>query len=501
MSGVIDCMVRVAGASIDLAKEIGMGSVDMVKEFTGGFVKGIGDISNSLKNLARDEKEMYKNTLKKYEESLANDKEKENNYISKIVNDERVKSLNVINSPSNKEEANKLFMCAVLMNKCKLALDELEADTDEYYELEKLKETIKNSFNKLDFVNDVLEKKINELKTRLQEIMNVKNNYDVQKVNEVYMELSSDISEAYVTVFNNELMELLKNTSDRSLEKKNLLLELKRKMIDYALKLNNLEYVDGVEECQNMIEFVNSTLNDDSISDDLKIERINIRVNALKDNYLKCELNNKKIFDLKEKFDKAYWLNVSYKKYLNREIKEKNFDFKNLSEEIQILEKENKELYVECEKKQKNEYIRKAIREAMISNELEYVSSKSSNNGRSHIDQDVYHIENGDVVTVTISESGAMNYVVGNANIDGIYSDESQTLESMKKFCDKYKDIQNKLKEKGIIVDEIRRLEPNVKYIHNVNLDDGPKEIIRNKIKKAKDVKHSELKRKHLGDE
>ena len=101
--------------------------------------------------------------------------------------------------------------------------------------------------------------------------------------------------------------------------------------------------------------------------------------------------------------------------------------------------------------------------------------------------------------------------VEGQINIDGlklnlldtagIRNSDEQTVESMKKFCSMYKDIHKSLEEKGVIVEEKRRLEPSVKYVRDVVVDEESKEKIRKSIKKAKEGKTREQKRKHLGDE
>lgn len=520
MSGVIDCMTRLAGASLELGKELATSTVDMAKSLAGGFVNGIGDTVNALKNLAVEEKKVYKEALNKYQESLTFDSKKTDEYIEKIVSDERVEefvvnkdavleNLQKYDNDKKCEIVNNIFKCGVLVNNYKNALNELtdlEDNMELYKELEEIKHEItkiikSGDFNSLEKIDKIVVTKIEELRKKVYELMNNENCFDVEKTNEIYLALSSDIGEAYLQVFNNELAELLEKTENNELATSNMLLELKKQMVDYAFKLNNLEHIEGVEECQDMIEYVYNTLNDETISDDLKIERISIRVNALKDDYLKCELNNKKIFEVKQSYDRAKWLNVSYKKYLNMEVEEEQIDFNNLQKEIKKLENENKELYVKCEKKQRNEYVRKALREAMIENELEYIMSKSSDAGGNHIDQDIFHIENGDVVTVTINEHGAMNYIVGNTDIDGIRNSDEQTVETMKKFCSMYKDIHKSLEEKGVIVEEKRRLEPSVKYVRDIVIDEESKEKIRKSIKKSKEGKSRELKRKHLGDE
>lgn len=506
MSGVIDCMTRVAGASIDLAKELGQESFRMVGELTGGFIEGIGDIKEAFRILLVEEKQVYQEALKKYEDSLLKDEKEKDKYVSKLANDKRVLKLQIEDIPfsSNKlEMMNAIFKCAVLIDKCETVFNELNKGIEEYEELEKIKDMLKSEIEKQNYrgiasVSELLNKKYVSLREEIREIIDNKKTYDINKMESIYVSLQEDIGEAYFSIFNNELEELLE-TEDNSLEKKNLLLELRKKMLEYASKLNNLEYIDGVEECQNMIKFVYDTLNDNDISDDLKIERISIRVDALRDDYLKCESKNAEIFKLKERLDKTNWLNMSYKKYLNQEVITRKFNFNELEKEIMTLEKENKELYVLCEKKQKTEYIRMALKEAMIKNDLEYISSKAIENGTKKIEQDVYHIEDGNVVTVTF-DNDEMKCVVGSVSIDGIYNDENKALESMKKFCSKYDKIEEELENKGVIIEKTRRLAANVKYIHDVKLEDESKEIIKNKIKKSVN-KRSELKRKRLGEE
>ena len=136
----------------------------------------------------------------------------------------------------------------------------------------------------------------------------------------------------------------------------------------------------------------------------------------------------------------------------------------------------------------------------MIENELEYVTSKESSSAKYHIDQDIYHIDNGNVVAVTINDNGALNYYVSKVEIDGISNSEENTVASMNAFCEKYKNIEKKLKENGIQIKEKRRLEPDVKYVHTIEVDEDAKANIKNKIKKSHSSKTRELKKRHIGE-
>ena len=70
---------------------------------------------------------------------------------------------------------------------------------------------------------------------------------------------------------------------------KNQLLEIKKKVIEYAFKLNELEYIDGVRECQSMIQYVYDTLNDENYKK-LKTEKEKLALfcSVAKDAVIEC---------------------------------------------------------------------------------------------------------------------------------------------------------------------------------------------------------------------
>jgi len=203
MSGLIDCMVIVASdlAKIGaeglkdaayMAKMSVINTVDMSKEFMSGFVNGIGDSIKALQNLALEEKMIYKEAFNKYEEQVQLDQSKKSEYVRRILNNHRVKELDVdidnvvidMNT-SSISNINEIFKFACLYSKYNDALIELSSFEDIIElkeEINELKNIFKNYVNegKYDNISKLNEKVstlISSLLLRVNEIKDSINHY------------------------------------------------------------------------------------------------------------------------------------------------------------------------------------------------------------------------------------------------------------------------------------------------------------------------------------
>lgn len=157
-----------------------------------------------------------------------------------------------------------------------------------------------------------------------------------------------------------------------------------------------------------------------------------------------------------------------------------------LKEEISRLDQ-----VVLCQKEQ--EYISKAIDEAMLEMGYELVGERSvTKRSGKKFRNGLYVIEAGTAVNVTFSDTGQISMELGALDVTDRIPTEAEATElvdDMRAFCDDYTKLEKKLAEKGITARRISTLRSSVEYAQVFNTNDyelkRPLETYRREKRKA----------------
>ena len=102
--------------------------------------------------------------------------------------------------------------------------------------------------------------------------------------------------------------------------------------------------------------------------------------------------------------------------------------------------------------------------------QFEYLCSQTAAiAGGETVETDVYHIENGNVVSVTFVK-GRVCCSVSGVKIDGVAENKGSIVRTMKKFCSQSGQIRQKLRGKGVSLEFDEHIEPNERYAREISL-------------------------------
>jgi len=260
--------------------------------------------------------------------------------------------------------------------------------------------------------------------------------------------------------------------------------------------ITNLEYIHDFQVCQDLVDSVNEILVDDRLSKQTKLSMVIVRKRLLDDKYLESKHKYSEVIKAKNNYDELYYKLSGYMKILELESPTYEFSFENINDCINQLKVQIAKYEKPAIEKKKSEYIRKSLREIMNEFRYEHIESQDIQTNGQDIHKDIYHIENGNVLAVTLVNNDQLTYRVSGIKMDGIAEDKASVVNTMKKFCDKKSIIKQKLNEKGINTLTNELFDPDIKWAEEIklsgNVDISKVEIIRkNRMKK---VQHVELK-------
>lgn len=395
--------------------------------------------------------------------------------------------INLSNFIYYKEQLENLFYLASEQN-LKIDIEE------EFYQISNdLKELLKSkNINKINNRIMKLSHIFNDSIKLVNEEIAISGFKPVERLSEVLFNMENKIGVKHHYIFENELINLLEE--DEKIKEEKLLFEINKYKNEMILKINevfSLGNISNEEEIDNLIKSFFNFLNDEEISNETKLSEIEQRYKILNHEYIKLKKENESILKYKNQFD-VYFSEIVYiQNYLGETKMEYNFDYNNnLESQVENL-KLIHNLYAEKYlNKQNSEFVKKAVRETMMELKFAHIASDDTNNSS----RDIYHLDSGNVVTISYSNKGNIRYLVSGVEMDGITSNKEQIVETMENFCDVKDLIDQKLSEKGITkVRTNERLKPAIYYAEDIKLPDNVSACSYNVIRNAK------LKRREQG--
>lgn len=342
-------------------------------------------------------------------------------------------------------------------------------------------------FNELHAINSEFSTQIDQLRSIYDHHLKA-SNIHIDKLEGIFFTVENMLELPFTRVFENELYQFLKNTldTDANEAKKSILLDLKKNILSMYMDISNLAHGQDYIELKQLVDSVNTILDDTELSDDTKIDMLNTRYKVLGHNYITLTSKHQQTLVDKREYDVLYQMDYSYRKYLNMTLPDYHFDPTNSKNAIQYLKTDIDEIKPQVEKKHEQMVFRKVVSDVMKEMQFAHIVSSEEKMGHSDVLKDVYHIENGNVVTVSVFPNGEMNYRVSAVETQGIPSNKNEVVKTMHTFCNKAATIREKLREKGVMSANNELLEPNIKYVKEIVLDAHVNASKKELIRKAK---------------
>jgi hypothetical protein len=244
-----------------------------------------------------------------------------------------------------------------------------------------------------------------------------------------------------------------------------------------------------MEQQREKIKEVLNTVDGWNLSIELKKEQLEIKKKAeeiTNDNFIdnfyamtvtpflkKCRKYHELMEENGEEFEELCSKYRYYSDYLGLIATQDSFSI----EQMEALRERVQTLEQQCEQLEEQRYISEAVDEVMRDMGYHVIGSRevTKKSGR-RFRNELYHFSEGTAVNITYASSGQISMELGGVD----YCDrepsekECSTLcEEMTDFCDSFKEVERRLKEKGVILaSRISMLPPSEEYAQIINVKD-----------------------------
>ena len=507
IDGVVEVIADIVGgiaygigeSAAVIGAAVGRGTVALAK-MTAHAAEGIGSaFADSFREVAQMQKLMSEQRKKaeeayeKYTETVKADEKKQKEFIEKLnslinfealgINDDGKKNINRLENAQKVQVLNEIVY---MQNQCErlrdlfFGLSEMGVEFDCEYDFYAIKKEFIININDGNFDFGALNEKIDLLFKTIRDFQIAAENKDVVKfiAAQIY-KIENELDRPQVLCFSTELYEMLRiERADGVVSPEDKLFEMENSVWQLAQLFFQIDYdFPEKNEILSLIASIkNELLSDHSVS--TKLEWMETRYRCMMDTYKKICARDKEVIALKKRYNDAIALNYTLKEELALELPVMKFSYITAESDIAALAAENEKLVQELAEKQKQEYIRKTVRETMREMQFEFLCSQTKvTSSKQTVHEDVYHIENGNVVSVTFV-NGRAYYSVSGVEIAGIPANNASVTKSMEKMCSRSKELQDRLKSKGVSYTIDKRIEPNEKYAREIKLENASASVI-----------------------
>ena len=484
--GVVDVaegVVDVAEGVVAVAERVVAGSAVVVAESAIALGKVSIDAFNELKEfheIGKEEKKAYKEALNEYHDISLKNEEKYKEYVIKLKKTISPTVFSLMDNWLNKiNDSDKLIELIKLQTYIQNIENIFRMDSfdltleDKFYALRDSLEK-KITRNNFDFSKD-LEDFDNLLSIIKQEVASKKYEDVCKKIDVIIFDVKNIINDPLIIIFHNELLELLKHNQDNTKE----IMDFDKELVIRKQNINDLvkecSYIS--HPCKSLVDFniilnkVKEQLSDDNISSKEKIMLCDMHYKWLCDDYIKIKLDYKSFESNKKRFDilKNYYckcLNV-----LNRPMENLEFNFENPQESINILQDKINFINKETENESKVILTLKSIDSVMKRNGFRKINSKTIKTKKGITHKEIYHLENGNVVSFFVTHD-SYKFSVNGVKIDGTSKDVYSINQSQVHMCKIKKEIEKMLISYGIETTTKELIKPELRFATEIELED-----------------------------
>jgi len=489
-----EAIVKVALARMSIAGD----------EFSQAFGLGVQELANLGKEERAQEKEAYENFIK----ASQKDKSMATQTADKILSSINLNSLSLTSEDVQlikQNSGDKLIdtssdLLTLSFNLDKIfdiisALDKEGIDVEKQEEqFHIIKSSIGEAIRASDFKSlHSFVAKTDELYQTLKEILHINNQIikHIDKVNQIIYEFENEVNAPYTLIFKNELNDqiqkaLLQKEENKKAIARNKMIQEQMEIVTLSQKCQQLMYLSDQGDAKDIIASVKSILSDEKLTYNDKYKMLNIRKGVLNDILIKAEQKKPRLAETKKLYDVEYAIALQFASMLEEPAPKYEFNPDRAEESLNNLKQFNATRIKKANAAAQAEKIEKAIREAMSDMKFEYIGSSKKNINGNSLSKDIYHLENGNVVTFTVSDKGKITTRVTGVKVNGVAENKSSQVSSMKHFCSKTKELERRLKEKGVNLEQGELLVPDMKYTSEIEL---PKEVSTNKMNVIRNAK------------
>lgn len=476
-----------AKMSVSAAKAVGETTAEAFKEM------------QELQKIVAEEKRRQREAYAEYVQSLEADKSRRNGYlkklegmveyealgidgpakdkISKLSERERIEVFNnLINLQSRFGDISNLFF----------RLSDFGVETECEYEFYKIKKQLEESVRDGNYNFDKIFGELDGLLSELRKLQTSAENAEVAEFIEAQLfQIENELGSPLLTEFCAELYEMLRLPKEESETDGDRLFAVEKEVLRLAQLFSDFNYeFEEKAELKTLLSSIRAIVTSDD-SAETKLKLLDRRYHRMSDVYQKVSVRHGEVLKLKERYNEAISVNYNLREYLSLALPQFAFDYRTAEAEIRRLNAENGELAKKAQEKQKREYVRKALRETMREMQFEYLCSQTAATASGEaVETDVFHIQDGNVVSVTLVK-GRVCCSVSGVKLAGVAEDKGSVVNSMKKFCSKRRQLQEKLRERGVALEFDEEIEPDEIYAREITLK-GASASATETIRKAK---------------
>jgi hypothetical protein len=474
------------------------GAFDEIFSFVGGMIEAIGDgvsaIGHSLfglgqsiihdikekMNIAVEEKKQKRLAFDRYLENISLSETSKSTYIAKMLDSVNVDGNKLSEYATSRLQNQSFEMQSQILNQVlafqtinenykqlfyDFASEGIELPEEEVFYTAKekaIKKLQSGDYGGFLSANEEFISMITKIKKTMLYLIEQKKIPNIEKTDALLFIIEHNLNEPFTEIFFNELTEImLLPAKSETQEEEQKLLEIKKQIVEITDKLNGIINSIQADAISSLVGSIKSIIFDEKLSTRTKIESIDIRRRALWDMYCKFKTENTRTLELKEKYDHNYIKYASAMKYLGLELVAYVFNPKTAKQDTNALQENYKKIEADVKKKQSMEYIRKTVRETLQSQKYTFVGTENVDVKNHKMIRDIYHIENGNVVSVTIKDNNSVNYFVSGVKIQGVTENKPSVVKTMHKFCDSKKQIDEILLAKGVAINSKDKLDPS----------------------------------------
>jgi hypothetical protein len=500
---VVGSAVVALGAAVLGTGALGVAAVISTKKL----FEGIKDEIHYMKNIAIEEKRRYEAASEAYLKKIAENKELQIAYINQIrtsINKE-ILGLNESNIEKiikfdNEEQISFFMSLSHIEYYINSVNDLISMLDDEDFDFSELSDAIITSKKKIQIAiqtKDVevldkailtIQKTLSSNKPNIYRYLEENSIQKVERVDTLIFTIENELSLPYQMIFKNELAEEIKlfisSSSDETL--KNELFELQKEVLSIAENVSNLHEIPQTKEVLSAANSVNEILQDPKLSLETKFEQAKERLRILKELYIDIQSINQGIFEYKREYDYYFQLLAIANQFLNKKLPPYQFNIEQPQQSIQRIKDMIEDVEPQVRKRQEMNQTRHHLREVLSNLKYEFITSQESTVNGYYVAHQIYHIDNGNVLNVKVSEDGHLRFQITGVKFVGAAIDKNSILETQKQFCEQLPEINEALLNKGYGIDLLEEIEPNLEYIEEIQL---PKNTEINKVQVIKSAK------------
>ncbi len=332
-------------------------------------------------------------------------------------------------------------------------------------------------------------------------LIKLKNENQLEKVDSILAKVENTIDEPALLVFHNELVKLLEK-SVKTAKKPDYEAELVLRKRKIAELVNEVESVShpckAMEEFKEILSATKEQLSNPDYGAKEKIEMSDIHYPWLLDSYRKIKADYQWFEDAKKRFDELQSIYLSGCAILDLQPEPFQLDFSDPKGSLAELEKRVEAIQKPAEDRAKVKLTLKGIDAVMRRKNCAHILSTVERGKNGETNREVYHLDNGNVVTFFVTPNH-FRYAVTGVKISGVEKDIYSINQSQVKMCQINKEIEKILALYGVETTAVELVKPEMRYAKEIELEDVSLEKMEFLKAQKRHRSTSEQKARHIG--